>query len=385
MTNIAHSVDQAFYFITWVSVALLAIVTFFMVYFAIKYRKDKHPKAEEIEGHLWLEILWTVLPTILVMFMFYMGYTGFVLMRNVPDDAMEVKVTAQMWSWQFQYDSGKVSDILVLPIDEPIKLSLGAKDVLHSLFIPAFRVKEDAVPGVPTYLWFIAEELGEYDLFCAEYCGLGHSGMITKVNILSKAEFDKWNTVKTAAPDALGLLKAKGCLGCHSLDGTRKVGPALNDIADKPGMLADGSAYKADKAYIKRAILKPKAEVVKDYPPIMPTIPLTDEELEIISAFLAGEEKPVAPSGKEVLKTKGCLGCHSLDGTRKIGPPLNGIFGRKGTLADSTAYEADRAYIKRAILEPKAEVVKDYPPIMPTIPLSKAELSGVLDYLKETK
>ncbi len=289
MSNIAHSVDQAFIFITVISVILLLIVTFFMVYFAFRYKSSSNPKVEEIEGHLWLEIFWTVLPTILVLIMFWVGYSGFVFMRQVPEDAMNVNVTAQMWEWQFQYDNGKKEEILYVPKGQAVKLSLRSLDVLHSLFIPAFRVKEDVVPGQTTYLWFIAEETGEYNLFCTEYCGLGHSGMTTKVVVMEADAFDKWYTKKSLGEAGPALLKAKRCLGCHSLDGSKKVGPSFKGIFGREGILEiDGKqlAYTVDEAYITRSIRTPKVEVVKGFRPIMPTIEMTDEEMSGIIEFL---------------------------------------------------------------------------------------------------
>ena len=388
MSNIAHRVDQAFIFITVVSVILLVLVTFFMLYFAWRYRRSTNPKVEEIEGHLWLEILWTVLPTILVMVMFWVGYKGFVLMRQVPEDAMKINVTAQMWSWGFEYENGKKEDVLYVPLGKPVALLLTSSDVLHSLFIPAFRVKEDVVPGATTRLWFIAEEVGEFNLFCTEYCGLGHSGMITKVSVMEPDAFRKWYEKSTTAPGS-ELLKEKRCLGCHSLDGSKKVGPTFKGLLGRSGTLTiDGKelGYTVGKAYVRRSVREPKSEVVKGFRPIMPTIEMTDEELDAIISFLL--EGGATPSGAELLKEKKCLGCHSLDGSKKVGPTLKEVFGREGTLekdGKENEYSVDEAYIRRAIREPKSEVVKGFRPIMPTIEMTDEELDRIVEFLKESK
>ncbi len=388
MSNIAHSVDQAFIFIAVVSVILLALVTFFMLYFAWRYRSSINPEVEEVEGHLWLEILWTVLPTILVMVMFWVGYTGFVLMRQIPEDAMKINVSAQMWSWGFEYENGKNEDVLYVPLGKPVALLLTSSDVLHSLFIPAFRVKEDVVPGLTTQLWFIAEETGEFNLFCTEYCGVGHSGMITKVVVMEPEAFTRWYEKSTSAPGP-ELLKAKRCLGCHSLDGSKKIGPTFKGLAGRSGTLEkDGKEheYTVDEAYVRRAIREPKSEVVKGFRPIMPTIEMTDLELDAIIGFLL-EGASTAP-GPELLKEKRCLGCHSLDGSKKIGPTLKGVFGRQGTLeidGKEHGYTVDEAYIRRAVREPKGEVVKGFRPIMPAIEMTDEELDAIVEFLKENK
>lgn len=159
------SVDAIFYAIAGVSVVLLLGVTAAMIYFVVRYSRTRNRVPQDIEGNLALEILWTVIPTLLVLAMFYVGWKGFVYKRTVPPDAMLVKVTARMWSWNFQYENGATSGDLRLPTGKPIKLAITSADVLHSLFIPAFRVKEDCVPGMETYLWFRTDEPGTHDLF----------------------------------------------------------------------------------------------------------------------------------------------------------------------------------------------------------------------------
>ncbi len=144
-----------------------------MIYFIIRFNKKRHPKAVDIHGNNWLELIWTVIPTILVLLMFWYGYIGYVPMKQVPDDAIEITVTGRMWSWTFEYDNGRKSDKLVVPHNKPVKLDLISRDVLHNLYIPAFRIKEDVVPGGDNFMWFIGQKKGSYDILCAEYCGLG--------------------------------------------------------------------------------------------------------------------------------------------------------------------------------------------------------------------
>jgi cytochrome c oxidase subunit 2 len=205
----AGEVDRIFLFIVGISVLLLALITVLMIYFVIRYRRNRHPEAVDIEGNTLLEIIWTLVPTALVIAMFYYGWIGFKAMRDVPDNAMNVGVTGQMWFWKFEYKNGRQTDSLHVPVGVPVKLNIESLDVIHSLYIPAFRIKEDAVPGAETYLWFVAENEGDFDIFCAEYCGTGHSSMNSKVIAHSEEEFRRWynawepeGTGTAAGPDS---------------------------------------------------------------------------------------------------------------------------------------------------------------------------------------
>jgi cytochrome c oxidase subunit 2 len=192
--NIAsQEVDSIFIFITGISAFLLLLVTGMMIYFVFRYRARKHPKSENITGNTTLEIVWTVVPLILVLAMFFYGWHGFKVMRNTPDNAMTIKVTGKMWKWSFEYENKKTSDsLLYVPQGKPIKLELNSTDVNHSFFIPEYRIKEDAVPGRTNYLWFYPEKTGVYDIFCAEYCGMSHSYMLAKLIVISEKEFSTW-------------------------------------------------------------------------------------------------------------------------------------------------------------------------------------------------
>ncbi len=190
--TIAQHTDTTFLIIIGISFFFLAIVTVAMFYFIYKYSRKKNPVATDITGNTTLEILWTVIPTILVMVMFFYGYSGFKQIRNAPADAMTVKVTGRMWVWNYEYENGIKSDTLFVPTGVPVKLELNSADVNHSFYIPAFRIKEDAVPGRKNYLWFEPTEDGEYFVECAEYCGLSHSYMLSKVVSLPKDKYNAW-------------------------------------------------------------------------------------------------------------------------------------------------------------------------------------------------
>jgi cytochrome c oxidase subunit 2 len=188
-----QGVDQALWYILGISVFLLAGITVAMVYFVVKYRRSKNPVASDIRDNYKLEIIWTIVPTLIALSMFYIGWTSYLGLRTVPDDAMEVLVEAQQFAWIFIYDNDKESENeLLVPLGRAIKLNISSIDVIHSFYLPAFRIKVDAVKGMPTYAWFYADEVGEYDIQCTEYCGVDHSSMVAKLRIVPPEEFEAW-------------------------------------------------------------------------------------------------------------------------------------------------------------------------------------------------
>jgi cytochrome c oxidase subunit II len=201
-SNFVNSTDTTFFFIVAVSVFFLVVITFSMIFFVIKYSRKKHPKAKNIHGNIPLEITWTVIPTILVLIMFWMGWAGYKQLADAPADAMNVNVTAQMWRWTFQYPNGVTTDTLYVPVNKPVKVLLHSRDVNHSFFVPAFRVKKDVIPNRQNTAWFNADKQGTYDLFCAEYCGLNHSHMLSKVIVMPQDSFNNWLT-EQALKDSL--------------------------------------------------------------------------------------------------------------------------------------------------------------------------------------
>jgi cytochrome c oxidase subunit 2 len=288
-------VDNVFLYILAICVVLLALITFLMVYFVIHYRRAKHPQPADIEGSTWLEITWTVIPTLLVLSMFYYGLTGFEFLKKVPEGAMVVKVVARQWSWLFQYENGIEDAELRVPVGKPVKLLLTSQDVIHGFYAPAFRIKQDAVPGMTNYLWFQSTEVGTFDVFCSQYCGLEHSHMMTKIIALSQEEFIKWYQSKTLTATlrvaSLGpqLYQEKGCVGCHSLDGSQRVGPTFKGLFGKrEKVMASGKEQTivADEAFIRKFILEPNLVHIEGYPPIMPKIDLTPEELTSLVDYI---------------------------------------------------------------------------------------------------
>ena len=206
-SNFVNSTDTTFFFIVAVSVFFLIVITVSMIYFVIKYSRKRNPRAKNIHGNIPLEVTWTVIPTILVLIMFWMGWAGYKQLANAPDDAMNVDVTAQMWKWSFKYPNGVSSDTLYVPVNKPVKVLLHSRDVNHSFFVPAFRVKKDVIPNRNNSAWFMADRVGTFDIFCAEYCGLNHSHMLSKVVVMPQDSFNNWLNMQ-AMQDSLKSMQA---------------------------------------------------------------------------------------------------------------------------------------------------------------------------------
>ena len=197
MENIVQQVDAAFVYIIVFSLALLLLVTAAMVYFLFRHRKDRSPEAADIRGNTVLELVWTLVPTLIALSMFYVGWQSFLGLRGVPKDALDVRVTAVQYAWVFKYPEGKRSEgLLVVPQGRPVKLTLTSLDVIHGFYVPAFRIKMDALPNMKTYAWFYPGRPGTYKVFCAEYCGKGHADMMADLRVVPEGEYLEWLRAK---------------------------------------------------------------------------------------------------------------------------------------------------------------------------------------------
>lgn len=280
-SNYVQGVDTAFVIILSVIFFFLIALTAVLLFFLFKYRVSRNPKPTHIEGNNTLEIIWTVIPLILVLAMFWFGWIGWKPMEaQPPKDSFWIETSARMWKWDFKYPNGKRTDTLYVPQGKAIALDLKAQDVIHSLYIPAFRLKKDMVPGTDRNAWFIANSPGSYDLFCTEYCGLQHSSMITTVKVLPQAEFDSWyadssgtilaEITKEISPAMVGkqIIQRVGCNACHSVDGSKIIGPTyLGLFGKQETVITNGKerVITVDEEYIRRSILDPNADVVKGF------------------------------------------------------------------------------------------------------------------------
>lgn len=393
------AIDPVFMFIFGACLILLLGITTAMVVFVVRYRRSRSPEpTSQVAGNLWLEVVWIVLPTLLVLVMFFYGWSGYLALRNVPKGAMEVTATARMWSWNFTYPNGKTSAKLYVPVNKPVRVELVSLDVIHGFYVPAFRVKRDVVPGMKNYAWFVAGKSGSYDLFCSQYCGTNHSAMITTVEALPEAEFTAWLEQKVADGEHAGheLLEKHGCLGCHTLDGKPGVGPTLKGIWGRSvTVLSDGQErhITVDEAYLRRSLLEPNADVVKGFQPIMPPFAgvLKEGEIKGIIDYLrtGGTVSSAKRDGRKLAQEKGCLGCHSLDGSRGVGPSFKGLFGAQVTVLKGrvrATVTADEGYLRESIRQPGAEVVEGFQTLMPVYPeLSDDDVTALVEFIESVK
>jgi|WetSurMetagenome_2_1015567.scaffolds.fasta_scaffold00396_18 cytochrome c oxidase subunit II len=295
-------VDGALIYILAMSVLLLFLNTFFMVFFLVRYRASRNPVPGELRENGLVETVWVIIPTLLVTTMFIYGLTGFRFLRAAPRDSLKVTVHSRQWSWLFEYDDGKKSADLIVPLGRNVRCELLSDDVIHGFYVPAFRIQQDAVPGMKTFVWFNPTTLGSYYILCSQYCGQKHSAMIAKLIVVPPDQFDAWRKGKkiqfTGAsnmnmPTGQRLLFERGCISCHSLEGTPMMGPTFKGLVGSSVPVITGGAARtvvADSAYIVRSIVEPGADVVSGYPNTMPPSRgvLDEEEIADIIGYLKG-------------------------------------------------------------------------------------------------
>jgi len=295
-SSVAGDVDRVFGFIFWLSAFFLALILALTVLFVARYRR--RPSRTEPEPspsqHMGLELVWSAIPLALVVVIFAVSTrTYFRMIEPEPGgQALRVQVTARRWSWWFEHPGGKGAGDLHLVAGRPTELVMVSTDVIHSLYLPDFRLKQDVVPGRFTKLHFKPILPGSFTLTCAEFCGTDHSRMTAKAVVHpDQASFDAWarEGVQPAASLAdvgRALYAAKGCIACHSLDGTPRVGPTFKNLWGKEEKLADGATARVDEEYLRESILKPGAKVVAGFANVMPPVPLDEREMQGLAAWL---------------------------------------------------------------------------------------------------
>jgi cytochrome c oxidase subunit 2 len=304
-SSVSTEVDLLYLFITAISAFFVVLVAALVVIFAIKFRR-RHPDevGADIHGSLALELTWTIIPFILSLIMFVWGADLFFRLARPPADSMEVFAVGKQWMWKVQHPEG-VREIneLHVPIDRDVRITLGSEDVIHDFYIPAFRVKMDAVPGKLTTLWFRATVPGTYHLFCAEYCGTKHSGMIGEVIAMAPQDYEAWlgGGAPNEAPTVLGemVFNENACVTCHKRDGTGS-GPSLAGVPGSTVLLSDGRSVLADDNYLRESVMNPQAKVVKGYPVPSPMPPfqgrLSEEDLMRVIAYVKSLKPAAAAS-----------------------------------------------------------------------------------------
>ncbi len=306
-STVASRVDNLYFFMIAVSAFFAVMVTVMVVFFAIKYRRRHDAEVgEPIHGSLALELLWTGIPFVIAMVMFVWGASVFFAIARVPDETLDIYAVGKQWMWKFQHREGQREiNELHVPVNTPVRILVTSEDVLHDLYFPSFRVKMDAIPGRYTQVWFNATKIGTFHIFCAEYCGTKHSGMIGKVHVLSQEEYQAWlggaSPGESLAERGEKLFTQLACITCHQPNSQGR-GPVLNGLWGHRVALANGNTVTADAAYIRESILTPTAKLVAGYQPLMPTFQgqVSEEQLlaliEYIKSMPALQPAPAAPA-----------------------------------------------------------------------------------------
>lgn len=304
---LSESVDSLYGFLIITSLISFVLLIGGMVWFAIKYkRRTANDSTPDIHGDTRLEFLWSFIPFVIFMIVFVWGIIIHKEMRTAPKNAFEIQVTGYQWGWKFDYKSGvQTNNEFAVPVGHPIRLILKADDVLHSFFLPAFRIKQDAVPGRYTSLWFTPRTPGDYQVFCTEYCGTSHSVMLATLKVLPPQDFDNWlieNAKIKDLPlaDRGKLIVEKGtCVSCHNVTGERKIGPGFAGLWGSVRKFSDGSNVQADENYIRESILYPSKKIVEGYANQMNAQNLSESELQAVIEYFKAQASNAEPKTNE--------------------------------------------------------------------------------------
>lgn len=300
----AGNVDALFIFLLILSGLMTLLIFTAIIYFAARFRHRRGVLAQQIEGSIPLELTWSIIPLGVFLVIFSWGAVVYFHSRTPPRDSTEVYVVAKQWMWKLEHAEGQREiNELHVPVGRDVKLIMTSQDVIHSFFVPEFRMKQDVVPGRYTVAWFRATKVGTYHLFCTQYCGTQHSGMIGSIVVMEPAQYEAWTNGGSTGPlSATGekIFAELGCVTCHRSD-TQGRGPNLQGVFGKPVLLADGRTVTADENYVRESILDPGAKVVNGFKPVMPTFQglVSEEQLSALVAYV----KSLAQAGPAGTRT----------------------------------------------------------------------------------
>lgn len=288
--------DRAFSLTLVICSLLFLLVVGLMMLFVVRYyRRPNRTSQKSPAQNALLETTWTLIPVLIVTVIFYQGFIAYMTMQAAPPNCYDLRVSARQWAWQFIYPNGHVDENLHVPAGEPVRLTMTSEDVIHGLWIPALRVKQDVVPGRYSSMWFQAGKPGTYDILCTQYCGDDHSNMLSTLEVHTRENYDAWlknaaNYLKTLPPAEAGkiLYQRRGCSQCHSIDGTAGTGPSLKGIFGKSVRMTGGREVLVDDNYIRESILDPQAKIVAGYQPVMSTYKgiLSDDDITALIEFI---------------------------------------------------------------------------------------------------
>lgn len=308
-TKLAEELDQLTYFLVEISTLASILVIGGFVYFSIRFRrKSEEDKPPAITHNYLLEFLWSFIPFLIFMFVFGWGWFLYDKIRDHPKDALEIHVYGQMWNWDFVYKNGrKSSRVLTVPVGKPVKLVMSSRDVIHSFFIPSFRIKQDVLPNAYTALSFTAQKKGKFPVFCAEFCGTGHSNMLAEVHVMDLEEWEQWlatDPYKGMSMFQIGeSVFQKQCMVCHTITQEKRIGPGMAGLFGTKREFEKGESLIADENYIRESVLNPSVRVVKGYPNAMTPFAglLKEEEMTGLIEYIKylEEKKKPAPADKQ--------------------------------------------------------------------------------------
>ncbi|NWL22614.1 cytochrome c oxidase subunit II [Pseudomonas umsongensis] len=439
------SIDTTLFITLIISGIFFIAITVFMAVAIMRYRHKEGARAHYQPESKKLEFWLIVVTSIGIAAMLAPGLVVYNDFIRVPKEAYELEVVAQQWQWTYRFpgQDGKLGksdikfvaaanplgidpkdpagqdDVLIknneirLPLNRPVKVLLRSKDVLHDFYIPQIRSKMDMVPGMVSYFWFTPTKTGKYEVLCAEFCGVGHYNMRGQMIVEEQGAFDQWlsgqptfaQTLASAAKPGQDsvlekgrqLVEQYGCSACHSQDGSTRLGPTWKGLYGRTEQFADGNSALVDEAYLKESILKPQARLVQGYPPVMVAYTLNDDELTAVVALIkslgGAQQEPsasekldkgddLATQGQRLSESLGCLACHSVDGSKGVGPSWQGLYDSTVTLADGSSIKVDEGYLKDSILNPGARIVKGYAAVMPAFTPTDQELNALIAFIK---
>jgi cytochrome c oxidase subunit II len=415
-SSTASEVDFVFKFIFWISAFFFALIVGLMVLFAVRYRKRKgYEPRPAPDHHNVVEIIWTIIPVIVVAAIFWVGFKAFLSITVPPQQSYEIRVTGQKWAWLFEYPNGWVDGELHVPVDRNVLLTLRSEDVIHSLYIPAFRLKMDVVPGRYNKAWFKATKVGEFPLLCTEYCGTGHSDMLSTVVVHPPGGYEDWlskasNLLSpvfrpadlTDAPALLSALKAadapvRAWLFDRLADATKAAlsawsGGAVTEelrkaVVDDLNTVLTGEVVFDEARFAGVTVSEEARQLLATDPP-----PSGDDRIGLnryllVDAFpdSLSRAPDLTEAGRYIVERKGgCKSCHSLDGGANVGPTFKGLWGRTHPLRDGPPVTVEENYVRESILDPMAKVTAGYDPVMPTYRgrLTDREIDAIIVFLK---
>jgi len=319
----ARDVDGLHYFVVLTSVATAVVIFGTALFFMVRYRRrSEDQKTVEVQPHHWHEAVFVGVPLAVFLLWFAIGFPQYIELTRPPPDAMDVFVQGKKWMWKFAYPGGPSAiDVLRVPAGRPVRLLITSRDVIHSFYVPELRVKQDALPGRYTQTWFNADRPGRYQVFCAEYCGLSHSGMLAELVVMPPADFDAWLAEQrrgqvlaqdgaptpgevllpssSIAEQGRTVAAAQGCLKCHSVDGSRHIGPTFLDLYQRQEKLSTGELVPADEPYLTKSMMDPAAQVVAGYQNVMPSFQgrMSPPEVAAVVEYIKSLKTPAVHAG----------------------------------------------------------------------------------------